>query len=266
MSRNLFGEKSSNWKGGKIEIKCTHCGESLFRNKCNISKERGNFCNNKCYGEWQSKNIVKEKVANYAGGLVATNCIICKKTFYTYPLRIKRGESKFCGHGCFSEWKKSLKAEKSNQWRGGKILVKCEQCGKEFKVYPSDVSNGGGRFCKHECYGAWRTENMRGEKNTAWKGGTTQESVLIRGHKKSEVWRKSVFERDGYACKVCGDKTGGNLRAHHIKHFSKIIQEIKEKYPLLSTTEISGDCKELWDISNGITLCEPCHKMEHKKK
>lgn len=52
-------------------------------------------------------------------------------------------------------------------------------------------------------------------------------------------WRKAVFERDNYVCQDCGAK-GGYLTAHHIKSWAK--------YPELR-----------YELSNGKTLCEPCH-------
>lgn len=56
-------------------------------------------------------------------------------------------------------------------------------------------------------------------------------------------WRKNVIDRDGWKCLSCGEKT--NLVAHHIVPFS--------------------ECAELQTvISNGITLCDRCHKMIHK--
>jgi len=60
------------------------------------------------------------------------------------------------------------------------------------------------------------------------------------------VWRLSVFERDKYTCKKCGDNKGGNLIAHHLYSF--------KDYPILRTI-----------LSNGITLCESCHKDFHQK-
>ena len=58
-------------------------------------------------------------------------------------------------------------------------------------------------------------------------------------------WRGKVFERDGYKCQVCG-QVGGTLNAHHIKAF--------KDYPKLR-----------FDVDNGITLCERCHRELHKR-
>lgn len=68
----------------------------------------------------------------------------------------------------------------------------------------------------------------------------------IRNSKQSTEWRMAVFERDKYACAICR-KVGGRLNAHHIKPFSK--------FP-----------NDRFDIDNGITLCEGCHKRVHKEK
>ena len=53
-------------------------------------------------------------------------------------------------------------------------------------------------------------------------------------------WRNNVFKRDNYTCRKCG-KVGGVLNAHHIKSWAK--------HPELR-----------YILSNGITLCLPCHK------
>lgn len=57
-------------------------------------------------------------------------------------------------------------------------------------------------------------------------------------------WRDSCLKRDQYKCQKCGTTEG--LCVHHIKPYAK--------FPKLATT-----------ISNGITLCQECHKEEHRR-
>jgi len=87
---------------------------------------------------------------------------------------------------------------------------------------------------------------MSGSGNPNWRGGTYSKYESIRKSAKSDNWRKSVFERDNYTCQHCGDSKGGNLNAHHIIPFSV-------------------DKSLRFDISNGITLCDKCHRKEHKR-
>jgi hypothetical protein len=59
-------------------------------------------------------------------------------------------------------------------------------------------------------------------------------------------WRIRVFIRDNYTCQIC-DHRGGNLEAHHIKPYHK-----------------HHDLRH--EVTNGLTLCKPCHKTQHSKK
>lgn len=94
---------------------------------------------------------------------------------------------------------------------------------------------------------------LLGERNPFWKGGVTKLSDSIRSCVKYKEWRNGVFNRDMFTC-TCGKK-GGDLEAHHIKPFSKILKENG-----ISSIEEAIICNELWDITNGITLCIQCHK------
>ena len=67
-----------------------------------------------------------------------------------------------------------------------------------------------------------------------------------RGCLKYTNWRVSVFERDDYKCIQCG-QVGRTLNAHHVKEYAK--------FPKLR-----------YEVNNGVTLCEDCHKLVHKKK
>jgi len=85
-----------------------------------------------------------------------------------------------------------------------------------------------------------------GDKNPAWKGGVTCQTLLIRRGTKMEHWRKAVFERDDFACQSCGKRGGQYLQAHHIKSF--------KDYPELR-----------FAIDNGMTLCIKCHRKINKE-
>lgn len=67
-------------------------------------------------------------------------------------------------------------------------------------------------------------------------------------------WRTQVFGRDNFTCQECGVR-GTWLEAHHLKQFSDILKENN-----ITNFEEALLCSELWDISNGKTLCEECHK------
>jgi len=41
--------------------------------------------------------------------------------------------------------------DKNPSWKGGKIKRVCLECGEEFKVHPSTVKHGGGKFCSFSC-------------------------------------------------------------------------------------------------------------------
>ena len=80
-----------------------------------------------------------------------------------------------------------------------------------------------------------------GEKHYNWKGGLSSKANKIRTSTEMRLWRNSVYARDNWTCQDCGDDSGGNLNAHHIKSFAD--------YPELR-----------FAIDNGVTLCVNCHK------
>jgi 5-methylcytosine-specific restriction endonuclease McrA len=89
----------------------------------------------------------------------------------------------------------------------------------------------------------------RGEANHFWKGGAAEHTNLVQRRRLGphQKWRLSVYERDGYACRHCGEKgnrdygvNGVGLDTCHIKPWMT--------FPKLRYT-----------LSNGITLCRSCH-------
>lgn len=85
-----------------------------------------------------------------------------------------------------------------------------------------------------------RLPHYKGEESPMWRGGITPINLKIRNSTEYKVWRKAVFKRDNYTCVICGVR-GVYLHADHIKPFA-----LYPEYRLI--------------VSNGRTLCVPCHK------
>lgn len=106
---------------------------------------------------------------------------------------------------------------------------------------------------------ARQAQKIAAKKRPNYRGGISPLHVAIRGHAIYKAWRKAVFARDNFTCCDCGVR-GGYLEAHHTVSFSEI-----SKRHSLNELEQAIACAELWDISNGKTLCKKCHVAEHGK-
>lgn len=95
-----------------------------------------------------------------------------------------------------------------------------------------------------ENYGAWLSTQRVGEKNPRWKGGLDHHRIETATYE-YRTWRKAVFDRDLYTCQCCG-KRHITLNSHHIKNWK-------------------DNPNDRYDVNNGITLCEQCHKNFHSK-
>jgi hypothetical protein len=63
-----------------------------------------------------------------------------------------------------------MKGENSPRWVE-RIIVNCDQCGREMEIRPSDLNNQEHCFCSRECAGKWRSENYCGENNPCFGRG-----------------------------------------------------------------------------------------------
>lgn len=74
---------------------------------------------------------------------------------------------------------------------------------------------------------------------------TDEEREIRREYSEYKAWRTAVYERDDYTCSKCDKRGGITLNAHHINAYN-IFPELRV------------------EVSNGITLCQPCHKEFHR--
>lgn len=120
----------------------------------------------------------------------------------------------------------------------GHSLYQCRcDCGKEKIIKAGALVQGTTKSCG--CANREERPHRRGENSPNWKGGITSEQRSIRTSTKYKRWRASIFTRDNFLCQACGN--GGDIQAHHIKPFA-LFPDLR------------------FEISNGQTLCVPCHK------
>lgn len=118
--------------------------------------------------------------------------------------------------------------------------IMCQQCSVDFTP-----RNSKQKFCCKQCADNAARVRQAGENSHFWLGGKTKASKLLRTSASFRQWRKAVFERDSYTCVECGDKCGpGNKVELHPDH----IKPLSERPDLA------------FEISNGRTLCKPCHE------
>lgn len=168
-------------------------------------------------------------------------CVVCGKEFSKgrqKPFLFKN--QKCCSRQCNARLSATYcigKKAHNNQ----QVERICRYCGKSKMVAPVRTDRP---YCNRHCMAEDYRDRYKAENHWNWQGGITEKQCrdsLYEGYKE---WRKSVFKRDGYACRICGNNQSGVLVAHHIK---------KRK-----------DCPELLlDVGNGLTLCKQCHKREH---
>ena len=236
-------KKTGSW------INCEYCGKKFYTTKRAITRsDAGKYCSWECFKKAKNSNPNKVKV----------KCDYCGKEIYRWRRSIKREEHHFCSQECKSNYQKG-KTGYNKGW--GDIEVKCINCGRIVKVKKIRVERGI-KFCSNKCkfeYQVGKNSTRYGEKNPMWKGGVTPLYLLIRKCFEYRQWRSDVFTRDNFTCQICGDDRGGNLQAHHKISFSDILNKYE-----ITTYDEAINCEALWNINNGVTLCEKCHIDIHR--
>ena len=153
-------------------------------------------------------------------------CDLCSIPVWIIPAR-DLWERHFCSR------EHLLSFKKENAFR-----FPCVVCEKIIFCQPCQIYYRNRKTCSDKCRDVLKLRRIEAER----KSNPPSVGVLnrrIRYSKKMQLWRKAVFDRDDYTCQICGIR-GTYLEADHIKRFAE--------YPELR-----------FEISNGRTLCRPCH-------
>jgi len=70
LEENQTSQNHPRWNGGKMEVDCTWCGESVRRKPSAVEKQERVFCSLECQGCWRSENRTGEDAFNWRGGHV----------------------------------------------------------------------------------------------------------------------------------------------------------------------------------------------------
>lgn len=221
---------------------------------------RQKFCCKKC-GDTSRK--FGEEAPNWKGGWKKSrSCVICAKEFFVHQSAIDRGRAKYCSLKCRGL---GTSGSKCPLWRNKDYKdpdyfkkayelskTECEKvcmfCNLTY-LARKDTKSYTQKFCSYDC--CWKHQKF-----TTKTKAITQSKIEYKRRQALQVsgatnyWRICVYKRDNFTCQHCGLLVGknpnGKLHAHHILAWAK--------YPELR-----------WEISNGITLCPPCHKKEHRR-
>lgn len=158
--------------------------------------------------------------------LNSIKCSNCKSIFIDYLSNNRKYCSRKCAYSTFVVNHNHI----------------CEECKETFTTKKKTS-----KFCSMKCSGKNANrfiKNHKGNKNHGsrhwnWQGGKTEKVQGLRKTYRYKLWRKAVFERDNYICKMCNKKTDKPI-ADHIKPFYK--------YPELRL-----------EVNNGRTLCKDCN-------
>lgn len=233
------------WCKNCLYKQCLFCGKTFkVRNKAKFDSSV--YCSKECQGKDRKNRFSGENAANYKNGNrlenILVKCSVCGKTITRQKIQTLTHDIFFCSDECKAQYYKTKYAG-DNSPIYSKVEKTCEECGNKYLVYYCEKEKS--RFCSKKCRYKWQAKRMKGKSHPNWQGGKANERSLAWVSKEYKAWRKEVFERDNYTCQLCGDNSGGNLNAHHIKLFSK--------YPELR-----------YNVNNGITLCKKCHIKVHQ--
>ena len=119
--RGKSGPNTPNWQGGKRELACLFCGETILRKRNQAGKYSKHFCHIVCRAQWLSENRTGRSNPAWTGGPIEVNCAVCGETILRTKYQADRCSDHFCDMACKAQWlSENLIGPNTPNWQGGK--------------------------------------------------------------------------------------------------------------------------------------------------
>ena len=186
-----------------------------------------------------------------------TECFLCAKPLYRRPGDMAKARYAAC-MSCRSDAQKV--AGVTEQQRAGLALGSTKGTNHRAGYRHSEASKQKTAAASKQFWSnnpdKAIARSKRGPEHYRWKGGAAKLNLSIRQMTENRKWMDSVKARDG-RCVRCG--CGHTLEAHHKQSLAALV----ERLAIQCRDDARRHAKVLWDLSNGETLCRPCHYQEH---
>lgn len=250
----------SKQSGKLVRFKCDNCGKEGYRRYQALNRAKYQTCSNKCRCDLNRKLHIKnieirlniKSLKDYLYSLYINeqksikeindiifnnetdNCRITRDYLIYYEIPLRHGgeaiKPQYIGE------KGEIRRELA-RWRTLKGLNSKKTKEKLIKIMQTSE------------YREKQSKAHLGKKNPNYNPNLTDEEREKNNKDKRDneykFWRRKVYERDLFICQITGEKSKGNIVAHHLDGYDW--------------------CEEKrFDISNGITLRSDIHKLFHK--
>ena len=243
-----------------VKFKCDNCGKEGLRKYCALNRSKHQTCCNKCRTDLNRKLHIKN---------IEERLNINSLKEYMYKLYIEEQKSiKEINDIIFNKKTDNCRITRDYliyfniPLRHGSEAVKAQYIGEKGKVRKelarwNSIRNINSKKSRDKLIKFMQTKEYRdkqrmihlGDKNGMYNPNLTDEEreIMYKDKRGDEYdyWRRKVYERDLFTCQVTGEKSKGNIVAHHLDGYNWCIEK-------------------RFDIDNGITLKEDIHRLFHK--
>ena len=249
----------SNYTGKKFNCKCITCGKEFHRKPSAIKRVSGRvFCSKECNNKDKSKVAYEkmcEKVNEDFKEFLNREYHQNKKGTHEIALAVYGRRSMSPN---ILGWMERLDIPRRTNSEAAALLWVDNDERRAWQSNFAKENLSGGTPAREKLIKIMQTDEYKSKSSMAKMGSnnpmwdpdkTDEEREREKNHSRRfpgyKDFRRKVYERDNFTCKICGDNKGNNLVVHHINGFK-------------------WDVRNRMEVDNGVTLCTLCHNEFHR--